>query len=301
MEKTNLSLYSNKKQFLKRIFPYLLIAPVAIYLLVVLLGPLLYGVGLSFTNKTIGMPAKFIGLENYIDLWNNGEFLIAAKNTFLYTFLTVFFKVLLGMIMALLLNSKIRFRNTFRGLMLIPWAVPTVVTVIVWRWMFSDVGGVLNAILKGIGIIDSNIAWLSTPVMAFFSVVLVNVWGGTPFIGMSVLSGLQSISTDMYEAARIDGANSWQEFWRITLPSIKDVLMLSTLVTTIWTFSDFEIIWLLTKGGPVNATQVISTLSYTIGIQQMNTGEAMAASVMFMPILIIMINVWTKKTLGKEG
>lgn len=291
----------NRKQRITRLFPYLLIAPVAVYLLAVLLGPLLYGVGLSFTNKTIGMPAKFIGLKNYIKLWKNGEFVIAARNTFFYTFLTVAFKVLFGMIMALLLNAKIRFKNALRGIMLIPWAIPTVVTVIVWKWMFSDVGGVLNAFFQGLGLTDHKIAWLSTPAMAFFSVILVNVWRGTPFIGMSVLSGLQSVSSDMYEAARIDGANSWMEFWKITLPSIRNVLLLSTLVTTIWTFSDFEIIWLLTKGGPINATQVISTLSYTIGIQKMNTGEAMAASIMFMPILIIMINIWTKSTLKQEG
>lgn len=247
------------------------------------------------------MPAKFIGLGNYVKLWKNGEFLIAAKNTFFYTIITVALKVFLGMLMALILNAPLRCRNTIRGLMLIPWAVPTVVTVIVWKWMFSDVGGVFNAIIQCLGLTEGKIAWLSTPIMAFFSVVLVNVWRGTPFIGMSVLSGLQSVSTDMYEAARIDGANAWQEFWRITLPSIKEVLMLSALVTTIWTFSDFEIIWLLTKGGPINATQVISTLSYTLGIQKMNTGQAMAASIMFMPLLVILINIWTKKSLRKEG
>lgn len=297
---TNFHEKKKNKLTLNRIFPYLLIAPVAIYLIAVLLGPLMYGVGLSFTNKTIGLPAKFIGLDNYIKLWSNGEFIVAAKNTFIYTILTVAFKVFFGMIMALLLNSAIRFKNTIRGIMLIPWAVPTVVTVIIWKWMFSDVGGVFNAVLMGAGIIDTKVAWLSTPVMAFISVIMVNVWRGTPFIGVSVLSGLQSIPTDIYEAAKMDGANKWQEFWNITLPSVKDVLLLSTLVTTIWTFSDFEIIWLLTKGGPINATQVISTLGYSLGIQRMNTGQAMAASIMFMPILILMINIWTGKSLGKE-
>ena len=286
-----------RAKFASKMFPYLLIMPAGIYLAAVLLGPLLYGVGISFTNKTVGMPAKFVGLQNYINLWKNGEFLLAANNTFKYTVATVGLKVIFGMIMALLLNASIRFKSTIRGIMLIPWAVPTIVTVIVWKWMFSDVGGVLNAIFMGLGITQQKIAWLSTPTMAFISVVLVNVWRGTPFIGVSVLSGLQSVDTGMYEAAKIDGANALQEFWWITLPSIKDVLLLSTLVTTIWTFSDFEIIWLLTKGGPVNATQVISTLSYSLGIQRMNTGQAMAASIMFMPLLIILINIWTKKSL----
>lgn len=283
-----------------KLFPYLLLAPVTIYLLAVLIGPLLYGVGLSFTNKVVGMPAKFIGFDNYFKIWKDGIFLKAVKNTVFYTVFTVSGKVLLGMIMALLLNSQIRGKNIVRGIMLIPWAVPTVVTVIIWKWMYSDVGGVLNAIIKMLMGPGHKVAWLSTPLMAFLSVSIVNIWRGTPFIGVSVLSGLQAISLDMYEAARIDGANAWQLFWKITMPSVRDVLVLSALVTTIWTFSDFEIIWLLTKGGPVNATQVISTLSYSTGIQRMNTGTAMAISVMFMPLLIILINVWTRKTLKEE-
>lgn len=285
---------------LNRMFPYLLLAPVAVYILSILVGPLLYGVYMSFTNKVIGKDAHFIGLGNYIDLLRDEEFVQSIGNTFKYTFVTVIFKVILGVGIALLLNSKIKFVNFARGLVLIPWSVPTVVSVITWKWMYSDVGGVLNAIFRFLGFTRRGIAWLSTPFMAFLSIVVVNVWRGAPFIAISVLTGLQAVPADIYEAAKIDGANAWKSFIHITIPSIMDVLMLSTLVTTIWTFNDFELIWLLTKGGPINSTQVMATFSYTTAIQKMDTGKAMAAAIIFMPLMILMVNLVTSKTLGKE-
>ena len=165
--------------------------------------------------------------------------------------------------------------------------------------MFADTGGVLNAMLMGTGVVDQKIAWLSTPAMAMSAIVLVNVWRGAPFIGISVLSGLQTISSDLYESATVDGAGAFARFCYITIPSIKNVLMLSTLVTTIWTFNDFEIIWLLTKGGPLNSTQVISTYSYQAGILQMDFGKAVAASIMFLPVIIVIVNIITGYTLKK--
>ena len=165
--------------------------------------------------------------------------------------------------------------------------------------MFSDTGGVLNAMLSGSELIDHKIAWLSTPLMAMVSIVIVNVWRGAPFIGISVLSGLQTISLDLYESATVDGAGAVAKFIYITLPSIKNVLMLATLVTTIWTFNDFEIIWLLTKGGPLNSTQVISTFSYQMGILQMNFGKAVASSIMFLPLIILLVNMVTGYTLKR--
>lgn len=289
-----------EKRTIDRLFPYLLLAPVVIYILCILVWPLGYGIWISFTKKTIGLAPRFNGIKNYIALFQKKDFLRTVQNTFLYTFATVSLKTVLGVIMALVLNAKIRFRSLARGFLLIPWAIPTVVTVLTWKWMYSDVGGVLNALFMKLGLTSEKIAWLSTANMAFLSVVIVNVWRGTPFIGISVLSGLQSVPLDMYEAAELDGINKWQGFWYITLPSIKDVLMLSILVTTIWTFSDFEIIWLMTKGGPVNATQLVSTYSYQLGVIQMNSGQSMAASVLFMPLMILLVNLVTRRTLGKE-
>lgn len=286
--------------FEKKVFPYLLIAPVVIYLLVILVAPLLYGVYMSFTNKILGSESHFIGLGNYIDLLRDKEFVQCIGNTFKYTIVTVVLKVIIGVGIALLLNSKIKFVNIARGLILIPWAVPNVVSVITWKWMYSDVGGVLNAIFRFLGLTRRGVGWLATPFMAFLSIVIVNVWRGAPFIGLSVLTGLQAVPSDIYESAKIDGANAWDRFIYITIPSISDVLMLSTLVTTIWTFNDFELIWLLTKGGPINSTQVMATYSYTTAIQKMGTGKAMAAALIFMPLMILLVNLVTSKTLGKD-
>lgn len=280
-------------------FPYLLIAPVLIYVLIFLVFPFFYGIGISLTDKKIGGTTSFIGLENYLQLLKDKKYITSIFNTVEYTVVSVFLKVVLGMAMAVVLNSKIKGRSLARGLLLIPWAVPTTVSIFVWRWMFSDTGGVLNAILSGSGLIDHKIAWLSTPFMAMVSIVIVNVWRGAPFIGISVLSGLQTISLDLYESATVDGAGAVAKFIYITLPSIKNVLMLATLVTTIWTFNDFEIIWLLTKGGPLNSTQVISTFSYQMGILQMNFGKAVASSIMFLPLIILLVNMVTGYTLKK--
>lgn len=299
MSAVSLKTKKKKKITYTQVFPYILIAPVLIYVIVFLVFPFFYGVGISFTDKKIGRETSFIGLGNYITLLHDSKFLTSVKNTVVYTVISVLLKVILGMAMAIVLNSKIKGRALARGLLLIPWAVPTTVSIFVWKWMFSDTGGVLNAILLGTGIIDNKIAWLSTPGMAMFSIILVNVWRGAPFIGISVLSGLQTISSDLYESATVDGAGAIAKFWYITIPSIKNVLLLATLVTTIWTFNDFEIIWLLTKGGPLNSTQVISTYSYQAGILQMDFGKAVSASIMFLPIIIILVNLITGYTLKK--
>ncbi len=282
-----------------KIFPYLLIAPVLIYVLIFLVFPFFYGIGISLTDKKIGSSVNFIGLKNYVQLLKEPKFVTSIKNTMTYTVISVLLKVILGMAMALVLNAKICGRSLARGLLLIPWAVPTTVSIYVWKWMFADTGGVLNAMLMGTGVVDQKIAWLSTPAMAMSAIVLVNVWRGAPFIGISVLSGLQTISSDLYESATVDGAGAFARFCYITIPSIKNVLMLSTLVTTIWTFNDFEIIWLLTKGGPLNSTQVISTYSYQAGILQMDFGKAVAASIMFLPVIIVIVNIITGYTLKK--
>ena len=295
----SLSIFGKKITYPK-VFPYLLVAPVLIYVLIFLVFPFCYGIAISLTDKKIGGAAHFIGLKNYMYLLGNKKFRGSVANTLKYTAASVFLKVVIGMAMALVLNANIRGQNLARGLLLIPWAVPTTVSIYVWKWMFSDAGGVLNAMLTGTGLVSQKIAWLSTPMMAMISIVIVNVWRGAPFIGISVLSGLQTISSDLYESATMDGADAVDRFLYITLPSVKDVLLLATLVTTIWTFNDFEIIWLLTKGGPLNSTQVISTFSYQTGIMQMDFGRAVAASVMFLPVIIILVNLVTGYTLDRE-
>ncbi|MDG0813339.1 carbohydrate ABC transporter permease [Cohnella rhizosphaerae] len=277
---------------------YLLMSPVLVYLLAIMLLPFGWALYLSFTDKTVGVPAHFIGFGNYIDLLKDSMFWKAVKNTIIFTAVAVVLKSVFGMVMALVLNEKIIFRNLFRVLLFLPWTIPTIVSVFTWQWIYSDVGGVLNYLLLKINAIGRPIGWLAKPDLAMMSVIVVNVWRGIPFMGIAILAGLQSVSKEMYEAAMLDGAGAVKRFFYMTLPSVKEVTILAAVMTTIWTLNDFEIIWLLTRGGPDNGTQVLSTLSYTIGFLNMSLGKAIAIAIMTMPPLIMLINYVTKRSLA---
>ena len=284
------------------LFAFILIAPVIIYLLIFMLYPLIWAVWTSLTNKTIGRTnVSFIGLRNFIVLAHDKIFLRSIRNTAVYTVFAVAGKVILGIIMALLLNIRIPAKNIFRVLMFIPWTIPTLVSALTWKWMYSDIGGVFNFILMTLGLVKAPVPWLYSTNYAMLSIIIANIWRGTPFIGISVLAGLQPIPVDYYEAAKIDGAGPIRCFFHITLPLIKEVVALAALITTIWTFNDFEIIWILTGGGPANATQIISTYGYTIGFMNLNLSRAISSSMFSMPFLVLFINLvlrrMNKKTL----
>ena len=272
----------------------LLLTPAMLYLALVLFFPLAWGIYFSFTNKVIGADAGFTGLENYRSLITNPTFLTAVRTTLLYTVAAIVLKTVLGVGLALLLNMKFPGRSLVRALLLIPWTLPNLVAVLNWKWIFANQGGALNGLLTKLGLIDKNILWLATATSAFICIVIVNVWRGIPFFGISILSKLQTIPSDLYEAASIDGANTLQKFAHVTLPAIKDITLLSALVSTIWTINDFESIWLLTGGGPNGKTAVITVFSYTTAIQSMQIGKAVAVSVLAMPILILLISFVTK-------
>ncbi|MBD2864755.1 sugar ABC transporter permease [Paenibacillus sp. IB182363] len=275
-------------------------SPVLIYLLAVMVIPFGWALYLSFTNKVVGNNATFIGLGNYIELVKDSLFWKAVWNTAVFTLVAVIGKTVFGMIMALVLNEKIVFRNVFRVLLFLPWTIPTIVSVFTWQWIYSDVGGVLNYLLLKTHLISQPVGWLASPDLAMFSVILVNVWRGIPFMGIAILAGLQTLSKEMYEAAMLDGAGAIKRFFYMTLPSVKEVTVLAAVMTTIWTLNDFEIIWLLTRGGPSNGTQVLSTLSYTIGFLNMSLGKAIAIAIMTMPPLIMLINFVTKRSLSSN-
>ncbi|TNJ67116.1 sugar ABC transporter permease [Paenibacillus hemerocallicola] len=279
---------------------YVLMSPVLLYLLAVMVVPFGWALYLSFTNKVVGVEATFIGLGNYIDLVKDSLFWKAVWNTVVFTLVAVIGKTVFGMIMALVLNEKIVFRNVFRVLLFLPWTIPTIVSVFTWQWIYSDVGGVLNFLLLKAHLISQPVGWLASPDLAMFSVILVNVWRGIPFMGIAILAGLQTLSKEMYEAAMLDGAGAFKRFIYMTLPSVKEVTVLAAVMTTIWTLNDFEIIWLLTRGGPSNGTQVLSTLSYTIGFLNMSLGKAIAIAILTMPPLIMLINFVTKRSLSSN-
>ena len=175
-----------------------------------------------------------------------------------------------------------------------------IVAVLNWRWIFSSTGGIANYLLKSLHIIDKDLIWFGSAGLAMTTVIVANIWRGTPFFGVSILAKLQTISQDGYEAAAIDGANMWQRFWYITLPEIKDVILLSTLMSTIWTLNEFESVWLLTGGGPNGATEVMNVFSYQTAMKSMMLGKGIAVSILAMPVLLILISLLTRRMIAKE-
>lgn len=279
----------------------ILIAPAVIYLILIMGLPLIWAVYTSLTDKVIGAAqVNFVGLSNYIEIIKDPVFQKSLLNTFIFAFFAVMGKVILGMIMALAMNQPVRGRGGIRVAMILPWTIPTIVSVFAWQWIYSDVGGALNRILMVLHITDHQIGWLSTTSMAMFSVILVNIWRETPFIAISVLAGLQNISPDLYEAASLDGANVIQRFLYVTLPSVKEVIILSAFVTTVWTLNDFEIVWCMTRGGPSHATELVSTYSYIQGFMNSNIAKSVAASLILVPILVVLVHYITKSSLSEE-
>jgi len=271
---------------------YLFVTPIAVAVLALVAYPFCYAVYLSLTHKLVGLPPVFVGLENYIRLYEDGFFRRAVYNSFLFTFGSVGFKLVLGMLMALVLMSKIRWRSFWTGVLLIPWVAPTVVSALNFLWIFDGSLGVLNYLLvKVFRILPQGVGWLSEPGTAMASVIAVNVWRGFPFFGISFLAGMKAIPGELYEAAAVDGASALQRFRHVTLPGIKNITIIVMLLSTIWTFNDFGIVYILTKGGPGGSTMVMPVLSYETAFGAQRLGEAIAVALYLLPGLALTIVV----------
>jgi multiple sugar transport system permease protein len=271
---------------------YIFVTPIAVAVLALVAYPFCYAVYLSLTHKLVGLPPVFVGLENYIRLYEDGFFRRAVYNSFLFTFGSVGFKLVLGMLMALVLMSKIRWRSFWTGVLLIPWVAPTVVSALNFLWIFDGSLGVLNYLLvKVFRILPQGVGWLSEPGTAMASVISVNVWRGFPFFGISFLAGMKAIPGELYEAAAVDGASALQRFRHVTLPGIKNITIIVMLLSTIWTFNDFGIVYILTKGGPGGSTMVMPVLSYETAFGAQRLGEAIAVALYLLPGLALTIVV----------
>jgi len=267
------------------------ITPSLIILLLFVAYPFGVAIYLSFTDRVIGAAGgyNFIGIKNYIDLLNDEIFRQTALNTFNYTFVAVVFKLILGMLMALILNEVNVFKNFFRGALLLPWVIPTSLSTLIWLWMFDSQYSVFNWILLNLGIINEKIIWLGFPKTAMLSVQIINIWRGIPFFGISLLAGLQTIPQEMYEAAEIDGASAWHRFWKITMPFLRPVTIVTTLFSIITTFADFQIVYVLTRGGPVNSTHLFATLTHNVAILAGQLGQGAAISLFIFPVLVVVV------------
>ena len=271
---------------------YLFVTPIAVSVLALVAYPFCYAIYLSMTHKLVGMPPIFVGLENYIRLAEDGFFRRAVANSFIFTFGSVIFKLLLGMIMAIVLMTNVRWRSFWTGVLLIPWVAPTVVSALNFLWIFDGSLGVLNYLLvKVFRILPQGVGWLSEPGTAMASVIGVNVWRGFPFFGISFLAGMKAIPGELYEAAAVDGANALQRFRHVTLPGIRNITIIVVLLSTIWTFNDFGIVYILTKGGPGGATMVMPVFAYETAFGAQRLGEAIAVALYLLPPLAITIVV----------
>jgi multiple sugar transport system permease protein len=267
----------------------LFMLPAAILLLLFLTYPLGLGVWLGFTDERIGRTGVFIGLENYEYLWDDSVFWLAVFNTLLYTSVASVLKFGLGLWLALILNEKLPFKVFFRAIVLLPWVVPTVLSAIAFWWIFDAQFSIISWALERMGLIDSPINFLGDPTNARASVIAANVWRGIPFVAITLLAGLQTISPSLYEAATLDGATPWQRFRFVTFPLLTPIIAIVMTFSVLFTFTDFQLIYVLTRGGPVNATHLMATLSFQRGISGGNLGEGAAIAVAMIPFLLAAI------------
>ena len=272
---------SKWRKFLRSriLFVWLLITPAALFMFLIVGWPLLETIRLSFTNAGLG-GEQYIGWENYEKLLNNRKYPGIVGRTFYWMFLSVMLKMVIGTAGALLLNAKILGRSAFRVMVMPPWIVPMAIGCIGWLWLYNGHFGILSGVLMRLGIIDGPFEFLAYKTSAFFSAVVTDVWIGTPMVAIFILAAMQSVSEDLYEAAYVDGASRWYRFRRITIPQIMPVIVTMSLVSAIWTFNSFEIIWILTEGGPRGATTTMIIDTYKMAIANYKFGYGATRALM---------------------
>jgi len=272
-----------------------LILPTAIAVFGILVYPLVYSFILSFTDASlIVSDLNFVGFKNYLKAFQDPALRYSFLITIEYVVMTVFTKLLLGIAISLAVKEKFIGRGLVRATMIIPWAVPFVVSGTIWRWMLNPNVGVINVILKKIGIIDTNIGWLSNRFFALPSVVLADVWQGTPFFIIIILAGLQTIPEGLYEAAVVDGAGSLRKFIHITLPMIKFPIFIVTILGTVFALNQFDLFYIMTRGGPANYTRVATLYDWQTVFKSFNTSYASAISYLILGLTIVITIIYTR-------
>jgi multiple sugar transport system permease protein len=261
--------------------------PTAGLLLVFLTYPLGLGLWLSLTDTTIGQPGDFIGLDNFISLSQDPIFWMSVTNTIMYTVVATVGKFLLGLWLAMLLNNHIPFKAFIRAIVLLPWIVPTVLSAIAWWWIYDPQFSIVSYLLVNVLHLRSTyIDFLGTPWNARGSLIVANIWRGIPFVAITLLAGLQTISPSLYEAALLDGASAWQKFRRITVPLLMPILSVALTLSVLFTFSDFQLVYAITRGGPFNTTHLMATLAFQRAIPGSQLGEGAAIAVSMIPFLV---------------
>ena len=268
------------------------VTPALLFIVLLVAYPFFMALYFALSNAQIGRPSHWVGLQNFIRLWESDSFRQTFQNAFVFTGIAVSFKIVLGIVLALLLNEQLWFKRMIRGAVLLPWVIPTALSTLGWWWMFNSLYSVVNWSGIALGIMDPpGPNWLGQRYYAMAAVVTVNVWRGLPFFAITILAGLVSIPKELYEAAEADGAGANSRFWNITLPLLKPVLAVVVLFSTIFTFSDFNIVYVLTNGGPINSTHLFATLTRQIGLESGQIGQGAAISLYLFPVLVFVVLV----------
>jgi len=280
------------------VFSWLMLTPPLLFLLGFLGYPFFYGVYLSFFHREVAQPATFVGLGNFVKLSNDPIFWQAVRNTVLFTAVATVLKLSGGLAMALVMNQSFKMKAFTRAALLLPFIVPTVLSTVAWQWILDPGMGLFNRLLVVSGLAKTGPSWLGTPAMAMTSIIMVNTWRGLPFFGISILAGLQTIPVELHESATIDGAGTWGRFRHITLPSLLPVIFIVTAFSIIITFFDFQLVYVLTGGGPANSTHLMATYAYSLsmGAGQMGLGSAVALSMVpVLGLMLVLLTLYVRK------
>lgn len=279
---------------MKRLIPYFFIGPALLALVALVVYPLLYGVYISFFKTNLANKWEFVGLKNYISVFSDGVFVKQLGITLKFTAIVVCAHFVIGIFLAMLLNQSRPGITFFRTILVLPWLMPEVVIALIFKWIMNPLYGLLNYAMQLMGMSEGGMSWLGDTKYAFISVVLVCIWKGYPLVMVNALAALQSVSTDIYEAARVDGANKVQTFFRIVLPSIKPVLATTLILDTVWWFKHYTIVYLMTKGGPGSDTSIVSIEIYKQAFDYFNFGKAAAMSVVVFFVCLIISKLYRR-------
>jgi multiple sugar transport system permease protein len=271
-----------------------LILPALLWVGLLVAYPFVMALYYSLSNAVIGQRATFVGLANFRALLADDTFLRTVQNSVVFTAAAVLGKTLLGVPLALILSRKLRLKRLIRGLVLLPFVIPTALTTLGWLWMYDSLYSVVtwtinHVMLRPVGFRALEVNWLGSPTLAMMAVIVVNVWRGLPFFAITVLAGLTAIPAEFYEAAEVDGAGRWDRFWHVTVPLLKPILAIVILFSTIFTFADFNIVYVLTRGGPQESTHLFATLSHALAFESLQLGKGAAVSLFMFPALVVVV------------
>jgi multiple sugar transport system permease protein len=285
--------------------PYIYILPAAVFLAIIMGYPIIFAIFMSFQKFTlatlVSKQSQFIGFLNYQAVLSNPEFTVALTHSLIFTFVSIFFQFSIGLGLAILFSKSFPMSNTMRGLLLSGWQIPSVVTGTIFLWLFNMDYGLVNFLLSSLNLIKEPIGWVTQADTALTTVIIVNIWLGIPFNTILLTAGITGLPEDVFEAATVDGANAWQKLIYLTIPLLRSTILAVLMLGFIYTLRVFDVIWIMTKGGPADATEVLPTFAYRLSFISFNFGQSAAVSVIILTILLVAAFFYLKFAIQQEN